>query len=262
VFLHWQQKLRKGFTLVELMVTVAIIVILSVVAGVSINSRIQVARLESAAQQLVSDLSYARSAAMFKGCSTRLIFCNTKACTSSPAGPVVVASVTATNGATTVVGSGTTPSLYYAILRNSSTDTVTPHTCSSSTAVPNTSDGYAEWDFDRRPQQISQGLAFQHFYSPGFGYQKDWWQSSDPDSLNSIWFTVSLGEATIPLAALTFGNALSGDPIIMQVQFDSCVPATADDCPAYLITMGSGGNVQMVKCAPGARTADDSDFCF
>ena len=77
-----------GFTLVELMVTVAVIGILAVVAVPSMTALINASRVSSAAGELTAAMQLARSEAVRR--NTRVRVCGNAACTSTDWSGVVV----------------------------------------------------------------------------------------------------------------------------------------------------------------------------
>lgn len=246
-----------GFTLIELLVVVAISLILAVIAGISLNSRLTISRLEQAAQTLVSDLRYARSSAMFKNCPVRVVFCDSRDC----------GALTATRqsgGYGNFIGtSADAPTSYYAMIRESQKEDSSGSTpCYNSNAVnalSSPSDPWQYWDFDRRPQSLPQGVIFTSIYSTFPAGTYDWSSTSDAQATNSIYFSSSTGQFNVPVSG---GTASNGDTIAFQLSLSGCSPASSsDDCLAYLITVGSGGDINMVKCAPGGR-ADNTDNCF
>jgi prepilin-type N-terminal cleavage/methylation domain-containing protein len=257
-----------GFTLVELLIVVAIIGVLSVIGGISLNSRIAISRLEEAAKTLVSDLRNARSSAMFKGCPVRFIHCADKTCSTTAAtgrNVVLMAGVSGTSGNFIGTSTGVVAS-YYGILRMSQKAN-TSGTCYNSAAVnalDSPTDAYNYWDFDRRPQSIPKGVAFSSVYSPNavLDFGGDWFTTTEPGAANSLWFSASSGVATIPTGGATASN---GDTIAFQLNLDGCDPrSSSSECLGYLITVGAGGVVNMVKCSPGARSVGvtNSDVCF
>ncbi len=246
-----------GFTLVELMVTVAIATILAIIGGITIQSRLRTGNLEAAAQQLVSDVSYARSAAMFKGCATRFIFCKTKTCLTASDHAV------AQNANKKIqIDSGAAAS-YYAILRNSSV--TSGATCENTSAIPatgSTSDGYANWDFDRRPQALPKGIAFTNIYDNIGNLDDEWAETTEAVSSNSLYFSSQFGDVISGVNIPNGSLMTNGNKAVLQVGFDDCNPASADDCPAYIISVGSGGNVDAIKCSKGTRGTGGNDNCF
>lgn len=271
VNLHSSKKLS-AFTLIELMIVLVIAIVLSAIGYINITSRLKTARLEEAAQTLVSDLSYARSAAMLKGCPTRFIFCNDRTC-SPGAGTAVVSGVNSDNRA--VIGTNATPSVparYYAIQRFSQADpSGTSSMCYNSAAIPSASDGYAYWDFDRRPQAIPQGVSFFPIYtSGGLADQTDWkWdQLSSAAAGNAIWFNSSgdLTSAAMTDTANVVGSAVDYR-IVFQIGLDTCTPTNTDDCIAYLISIpANGGTAKFTKCESNtgnrSRGTTRSNRCF
>ena len=258
------QKKIAGFSLIEIMIVVAIIAILSVVGGITLNSRLAASRLETAASTLSSDLRAARSSAMFKGCPTRFIICADKTCsTASGTGRNISAQTSASGN---YLGTASGPALYYGVLRMSQKES-SSSTCYNTSAInslDSPTDSYNYWDFDRRPQSIPRGVVFTSVYSPvAFpNFATDWSTSTDAAASNSVWFSSSSGTLTAPTGGATASN---GDPIAFQVSLESCDPRdTSSDCIAYLITVGAGGVVKMVKCSAGGRSpgATLSDQCF
>lgn len=201
---------------------------------------------------MVSDLRYARSAAMFKNCPVRVVFCNDRDCNSR--------SVSAINSASgNFLGSGSTPARFYAMIRESQrADSSGATPCYNSAA--STADGWTYWDFDRRPQSIPTGVVFSPIYTNLAATTADWAVTTDALAANSIYFSQSAGQLNVPV---TNGTATNGDTITFQLSLQSCNPnSSSADCLAYLITVGAGGAVNMVKCSPGGRSADGTDKCY
>lgn len=65
---------RAGFTLIELMVVVAIMAILAMLVGPSFRSMIEMQRLRGVNAQIVTDLQYVRSEAVRRGLYGRVVF--------------------------------------------------------------------------------------------------------------------------------------------------------------------------------------------
>lgn len=242
------------------MVVVAIIAVLSVAGGITLNSRLAASRLESAAGTLASDLRAARSSAMFKGCPTRFIVCADKTCSTTAGTGRNVTTQSSSSG--NYLGTSAGPAQYYGVLRMSqSTDSAA--TCYNTNAVGTSLDGYTYWDFDRRPQTIPRGVVITPVYSSAGSvpdHAGNWSTSTDPAATNSIWFSSSSGTLTAPV-----NTASNGDSIVFQVSLEGCDPkSSTSDCVAYFVTVGSGGVVNTVKCSPGARASgtNNSDVCF
>jgi prepilin-type N-terminal cleavage/methylation domain-containing protein len=236
----------RGFTLIELMVVVMIAVVVTVLGYMSISSRMRVARLEEAAQVLTSDLTYTRSAAMLKGCRSRIILCPDRTCLGI-------------SGAVANVDTDR----FYAIMRQSSEMGTGP--CESAAAVPAADDGFTNWDFDRRPSGLPQGVRFVDVYTAGLNVQ-NWDTAATSAAGNSLYFRTD-GSFVAPATAqmLVPGSTLN-HTILFQVTLDDCNPALeSEDCPAYFIGIpAAGGTARFAKCSAGTRLAgtDPSLVCF
>lgn len=258
---------ERAFTLIELLVVVFIGLIVTVLGFVSLTSRMRVAALEQAAQSLVSDLSYARSAAMLKGCPTRFILCADKACTDTDV------EVEAASPHRILASATDSPAPFYAILRYSQSDTADP-VCYNENAVPAAGaagDGFDQWDFDRRPQAIPRGVALTGFYGASagagvFDTGGDWDVSVAGVGNNSIWFE-SDGDLNTPVVAnaLVSGSAVTYQ-MVFQVTLDNCSPATNSDCLGYLVSIPrNGGTAQMTRCNLGVSRSGaggSSNNCY
>jgi len=252
-----------GFTLTELMVVVAIVAIITVLGVVSLNSRMKVSRLEEAAQALAADLSYTKTAALFKGCPTRIIFCLDKNCTES--GRQVSSITVGTDG----IGSGSTLARYFSILRKVQY-TNSNGSCYSSAAGGDPDGGatayFDNWDFDRKPQELPIGVAITPIYLDGVPDFSDWGSESSGEAGNSIWFPSSITDAdtNLDFANIPVDNALAanGSHVVFQVRMDNCDPTDPGaDCAGFLIVMDSSGETSIRPCNPGGR-ADLTDNCF
>jgi len=248
---------RRGFTLIELMIVVAIIAIASALSFVKISSRMQVSRLESFAQTLASDLDYARSAAMLKGCPIRIVFCQDANCSTRSS-----ASVDVSGGQSGVVGLSGTPATHYAFLRMSQGD---PNVmCFNSNRVA--TDGFAAWDFDRRPQPIPLGVVIRSIYTSTNSVPSgaDWSDTTSVDASQSIWFD-SQGRLTLPLNAPISSTTIT-HKVVFQASLGNCNVGNADsDCLGFIIaTPETSGQARLVRCQLGSRPsgASPSNVCF
>ncbi len=255
---------KRGFTLIELMVVVVIIGITAALSYIKINSRMMVSRLENFAQTLVSDLDYARSTAMLKGCPIRLVFCQDPNCTSLSDGLGNIAS-----GEGSVIGRTTggtfAPATHYAFLRMSQSTTLSGM-CYNASAVAAASDLFGLWDFDRRPQPIPQGVVLRGIYTTtGILSNVDWSDTTSADASASLWFN-SEGRMTVPLNAFTTSTGAMSYRVVFQASLATCDAASAaDDCLGFLIaTPQAAGQARLVRCSPGGarNAATPSDVCF
>jgi len=247
------------------MVVVAIVAIITVLGVVSLNSRMKVSRLEEAAQALAADLSYAKTAALFKGCPTRVIFCIERNCTDSGR---TVSTITAGAEA---IGSGSTLARYFAILRKVQY-TDSNGSCYSSDGGGDPDGGatayFDNWDFDRKPQELPIGIALTPVYSGSDAVPdySDWVSEASAEAGNSLWFPSSITDAD---ANLDFANipvddglAANGASVVFQVRMDDCDPTDPDaDCAGFLVVMDSSGETSIRPCNPGGR-ANSTDNCF
>ncbi len=243
-----------GFTLTEVLIVLIIVGVLSIIGGISLNSRMRTSRLESAAEALKSDVSYARTSALFKSCPTRFIFCENKSCQ-----PALQSETDDSNGYMT---KNSAFIRYYAIIRMSHADTGVSN-CYNANAIAESNDGFEYWDFDRRPQALPIGVAFTNIFGSGVvatssNAVSDWSSSTSGAASNTIWFSSSNGSVNVPSGS----TDSTGNTIALQVGLDDCDPGDAsEECGGYFITVGSGGVVNMRKCIPGSRSSG-SDTCY
>lgn len=244
-----------GFTLIELMVVVAIALIVTILGFISLTSRTKLASLEQSAQQLASDLTYSRSAAMLKGCPSRIVFCPNATCTAAAAS--TIDNISLNNSAT--YGAGSAAWTFYAILRQSSTVATNP--CYNSNAIPIASDGWTNWDYDRRPQKIPTGIRFNvSTYSGATAIEPDQSDWSDPTSAqaaNSIYFRTD-GVLQMPgVEAMNVTGSSLSHRIVFQTSLDHCDPDnSSEDCAAFLVGIPrDGGVARFLKCNHRARSA-------
>lgn len=259
-----QRREPAGFTLTELVISVAIVAIVSVVGISALVSNINSTRIVSAAQDLAAFLKQARSYAVTQGCRTRIIICNNKHCEDASdhsASPSPV--LKCVNGASSPYHCDSTNAVsrYYGLLIN---------TVPCSVSDQNSADGYSYWDFDKSPLgALPGGVALTAIYTGTNGYLR-----SDDGALgagntlvfsggagtNSLWFDPSLNPSfgNLPVAN---NRTASGNFVAFQVQQENCNPASSSDCMGYFVTMSPGGVAGIQRCVTGTR-ADGSDICF
>jgi len=247
----------------ELMIVVVIIAIISVIGGISINSRLRVSRIEDAALTLASDVSYARTSALFKGCPTRFVLCEDRLCESSD-----------------IEGLSNSSNLddarYYAILRLSQyTDSSADCFVSGSTDPDSGLNALNAFDFDRKPQSIPNGIKFSRIYGGGStNFNQQMWTNYDkgsPEASNSLWFPSSIDDTDVNADIVNIPDAdpdtnmvdaSGGNYILFQLQFDDCDPATPDsDCLAYFVIMDKSGETGVKHCENCNRSGN-LDCCF
>lgn len=243
----------------------AIAIVLTVLAVITLTSRTRLANLESAAQTVMSDLSSARSGALLKGCPIRLVMCTDRKCTPGSGG-VPPTNVVKT---TKYISNSSGATQIYAFYRMSSTTSGNP--CYNPNAIAATSDGYANWDFDRRPQEIPQGVAFSAIYDGNSGVpdNSDWSSTvTSAAAANSLWFDSTTGQLNNGGSTpITSGNYIDGNgthyKVVVQLTLATCDPSSTStsDCVGYFIAESAGGQFTMVKCLPGGRT-DNNNTCF
>lgn len=225
--------------MIELMVVVALIAVISSIGYITLGSRMRLSRLESSAQELASNLSYARTAALFKNTPTRIVFCMDPTCATR-----AVAATTTINGQN-VVGNGTLPARYYAILRMAeyfdpngvgyipdtdgnlaNCDDPSPGVFDPTATIVSPCAGgggyWNYWDFDRKPQRIPDQIVFKQIYASnivglsgnsGVADNTDGgsdWGSSGTNSDASIWFPTS---SSVPVGTVTHRNIPGNSPV-------------------------------------------------
>jgi len=140
--------------------------------------------------------------------------------------------------------------------------------CYNASAVPEASDGYEHWDFERKPIQIPRGVSFFPIYYNSSGnvpFEGNWFTTTSAEANNSIWFE-SDGDLHVPITDAATSSGLAYN-IIFQVGLDDCSPISDEDCIAYLIGIPStGGTARSFRCevGSGARSAPSTDSvkCF
>ncbi|MBN6211829.1 GspH/FimT family pseudopilin [Ralstonia pickettii] len=132
----------RGFTIVEILVTLTIVAILAVIAVPSFNGTIQRARTQSEANSLVNDIQFARGEAIKRGMPVSLCASQDGAtCTNANAWHVGWIIFNDDNGSGTLDAS--TDSVLRYRPRFTSGDTFTATTSSTSSALTYSRDGFA-----------------------------------------------------------------------------------------------------------------------
>lgn len=248
----------------------AIAVILTVIGYVNIGSRMRTSRLDQAVQTISADLTYARSAAMLKGCPTRIIFCTNKACSDTN---VSAASPVSGGGALISNSVGTTAARFYAIQRYSqAVNALSSEGCYNEAAVNALGDGFDYWDFDRRPVELPLGVGFVPIYgsdNDDVPDQSDWSSTTSSAAGNSLWFNRSGVAQLNSVENANVAGSSTTYRIMFQVTLDNCevTGSTDADCLAYLVSMPpDGGTATFTKCNFGASrvagTSVPSNNCF
>lgn len=225
-------KHEKAYTLIELMIVVAIIGVVAAIGAISISSRIQSSRLETAAMSLSADLAYARSAALFKGCHTRIVFCEDAKC------------------ATKV--SDVTSATHYAILRKAQYTDPTEDCYIDGIDPSPSSSHFANWDYDKTPKALPSGVKFVGIYSEDAVSVADWSAVTDSDAAASIYFHSSpyaVNAIHIPLeGGISMLDTTRGSPAF-QVGLEDCSLGTTG-CTGYVVSISDSGESFVTVCLP------------
>lgn len=243
--------LDRGYTMVEIFITLAIIAIVTAIGITTMSEREAASRISQAATDLATDLSMACSLAPSKGCPMRIVFCMDKACSTLATG-------TASDGKK--VGSGSDYARVYAMIRM---------TTPCATSAGTTTDGFANWDFDSKPRELPRGVAISAIYSDASkSLNAQNWTSSVSNAVDadaSMWFSPSLipsyGNIPVSLTPKTATNSF----IAFQVSPDNCIPATDESCMGYFIGISSGCQTEARRCFAGSRPGTagaSSDICI
>ncbi|MDB5037989.1 MAG: hypothetical protein JWQ35_1517 [Bacteriovoracaceae bacterium] len=246
----------RGFTLLEMMITVLIVIIVSVIGVNSLQSSIQSADVVAAAQTLASDLAKARGEAALRGCPTRIIMCGDRVCATAVSAPPVLQS---SSSGSFLGAAANKPAQFIGILLQT-----TPCTIDAG----NASDGYANWDFDPKLalDSIPTDVVFTPIYSgPNSAISNLNADGAVGSSLvvgNSLWFSSSLNPSTGTIPVSSYPHTASGNTIVFQVRMASCDPGASDSCLGYFVTISPGGVTNAQKCFTPRRSADGQDNCY
>lgn len=254
----------------ELMVVVVIVVSLVAAAYFSLGPRISVTRVESAALTLAELLETARAQALLKRCPTRIVLCQTRECPPAE----LAESVETADGGFIANDSNGVPVSFIGVLRRAQyTNNI------ASCFVPGGSapaDGYAEWDFELRPQAISQNIVISSIYdtaSGGVWDDGDWSSITSLEAGDSVWFprsltvTTGLNELRVPAnipinAASNRENEAETLFIFFQVKEPGCDPASDGDCVAYFVGLNESGEGVVQPCVRDSERGTTKDACF
>ena len=267
----------RALTLIELIIVLVIIAIVSAVGITGIMSRWRTSRLEATAQQMLSTLTAARSSAMYKNCPTRIIFCADAACSSAAARNASV--LTDASGPFVAVNGA--PARFYAVLRMTYYDVANnQRSCWFNGADP--SPGLiAGWDFDSKPVSIPNEVRIQPIYINLDQMNEEAWATVGADdtgrvsnqATNSLWFPSSSDgllatanmRAAIPAnVPVTTPNLTNGRFAMVQLKLDNCNPDSNENCLAYIIAAGAGGEMELLPCEPGTAgpRSDATNQCY
>lgn len=262
---------RSAFTMVEILVTMAIAVSLAAAAYITLTSRSTHAEVEAAAIKLAEIFEFARNDALTTRCPTRVIFCMDASC------------ATPTDEASSgIIGpAADNPARYVAVLRKAFYDQskqqdscfVRETTGGDGTWTAPT-DGFANWDFVMKPQWLSRSVVLADMYSGSVGGVgvDDWERNNAATASDSLWFPGSLVRergyqpnlASVPaFGPIDAGSDdhvnASGDMVIFaQVQNSQCSGA---DCVAFFVGLDENGSAKVQQCEPGASRPGSLNGC-
>ncbi len=276
-----KSKLIGGFTLIEIMIVIVIAAVITTVGTISIASRWQASRLESAAEEMVSAISSARTSALYKNCPTRIIFCADQACFQRDV-------TVGTDDSGDYIEVNGAPARFYAVLRLAyygSDNEDRP--CYFQGTDPNEASGtnnlISGWDFESKPISIPNEVRVEaSLYGASELEQmnESEWDvaptsaesgTSSAEAINSLWFPTSSSglpasanmEPSIPANVPVQNKNLTDNRVaLVQLKLRSCNPRQDEDCLAFIIAAGPGGEIEAVRCEAGAGRANDTNTCF
>ncbi len=242
----------KAFTLIETMVVLLIVAILALV-GVGQLSKMRAARLESSAEKLAALLSTARSSSVGLGCPTRIVVCQNLNCEGIDSQTVTAQGSSSPLGL--FLGSSGNAALFVGLIRQ-----MAP--CNMGTNVAG--DGLANWDFHKKPIAIANDLVLSPIYNTASGVIS--YANADAavgttleraDVAGSFWFDPDL-TYQVPVDD---GLTATGATVAFQIQYNTCNPATDEDCYGMFVVLAPDGQVSTLPCLRGTR-ANNSNICF
>jgi prepilin-type N-terminal cleavage/methylation domain-containing protein len=271
---------ERGFTIIELIVVMVIVAVVTTLGVISIASRWRTSKLESAAQQMLSTLSAARTASIYKNCPTRIIFCADAACSSAQARNASLLS----DASGPYIAVDGVPARFYAVLRMAYYG-VNNNQRSCWFAGADPSPGLMHgWDFDSKPAALPLEVRVQPIYSNLDQFNEEPWMAdaavplddsgrTSNAAINSLWFPSSADGLTasatmrpqVPANIPATNSAMPGGRFAMlQLKLDNCNPDEDADCLAYIIAAGAGGRMELVACTAGTAGArpNDSNDCY
>ena len=260
----------------------AIGAIVTMLGVISISSRYQANRLEGAAQELLSALSNARNAAIYKNCPVRVIFCADSSCSSD----VNRAASLGSDSSGSYIAVAGAPARFMAVIRMAYYgDSNANRPCYFPNATDPSPGLIAGWDFETKPIAIPNEVRVEaSMFSNLDQMNEEAWISSastlddsgrtSVQAVNSIWFPSSSASlpslaymrASVPANIPTSVNTLPGNRFaVLQLKLASCNPASSDDCLAFILALGAGGDSAVINCVKpaggGARVASSIE-CY
>lgn len=205
-----------GFTLVEIMICLALAGVMMAIGAIMISSRQMTNRLYQEAKKIEADLIYAASTSLESSCPLRMIPCQTADC--RPA---------------------TGPVIGYALQRY----------CQASHQVCgvncNLSDGYVYWDFVNRPQMIHS--AFEVF---GTGIAAANAEDGLPRTNSLIFNTDPISPIVFNGSVITNLDIDGDHRRVFLIGMKGKDPRAQGNPPGWVVAISLGGDVKSYRCTP------------